>query len=59
MSKLFIALANRVPVIVDNDARGEWVLPETGGTGTIVLTVVGILLIGAALILLIMQKKGK
>ena len=58
MSKLFIA-ANRVPVIVDNDAGGEWVLPETGGVGTIVLTVVGILLIGAALILLIIQKKGK
>jgi len=58
MSKLFI-VANRVPVSVYNDAEGGWILPDTGGVGTVVLTMAGLLLIGIALVLFIMQQKKK
>lgn len=56
MSKLFTA-ASRMLAMMNNDVEGAWVLPNTGGVGTAVLTVVGIILIGLALILFVVQRK--
>lgn len=46
-----------VPVNVFNEVAGGWVLPETGGVGTIVLTVAGVILISGSLFLFIGNKK--
>ena len=40
-----------VDVTVFNDPATGWELPETGGVGTIILTVVGLVLVGGALVL--------
>ena len=51
------AASDIVHVNIDNEREGGWRLPETGGTGTIVLTVAGVVLIGGALVLFAGNKK--
>jgi LPXTG-motif cell wall-anchored protein len=51
------AESNTVHINVYND-RG-WILPETGAAGTIALTVVGVGLLGGALVLFVGNKKEK
>ena len=46
-----------VPVNVYNERQGAWTLPETGGVGTIIITVAGIALLGGALVLFVGNKK--
>ncbi|MCL1989749.1 MAG: SpaH/EbpB family LPXTG-anchored major pilin [Defluviitaleaceae bacterium] len=46
-----------VDVTVYNEPAGGWILPETGGAGTIILTVVGLVLVGGALVLFVGSKK--
>ena len=46
-----------VDVTVFNDVEGGWQLPETGGMGTIILTVAGITLVGGSLALFLTGKK--
>jgi len=48
-----------VDVTVFNEPAGGWNLPNTGGTGTIVLTVAGLSLVGGALVLFAGSKKEK
>jgi len=45
-----------VTVQVVNEVEGGFILPETGGTGAIVLTVIGLALIGAAISLVIIVR---
>jgi len=52
-----MAAAYLVDVTVTNSA--EFVLPITGGTGTILFTVVGLLLIGGAGVFLIISKRRR
>jgi len=46
-----------VDVIVVNEPADGWNLPQTGGVGTIVLTVAGLTLVGGALVLFVGSKK--
>jgi LPXTG-motif cell wall-anchored protein len=46
-----------IPVNVYNERQRAWILPETGGVGTIILTVAGIALLGGALVLFVGSKK--
>ena len=46
-----------VDVTVINDVDGGWRLPDTGGMGTIILTVVGLGLVGGSLVLFLGGKK--
>ena len=48
-----------VPVNVYNELQGGWNLPATGGIGTIILTVVGLVLVGGALVLFVGSKKDE
>jgi|GEM_PF-2673516 len=46
-----------VPIIVYNEPLGGWNLPETGGVGTIILTVGGLALVAIAMLLFVDNKK--
>ena len=48
-----------VDVIVYNEPIDGWRLPDTGGVGTLVLTTVGLALVGGALLLFISGKKDE
>lgn len=55
MPKLFSFVT--VPITLNEP--GGWELPSTGGTGTLVLTIIGLALIGCALILLVVRRKDE
>jgi len=46
-------------VTVYNEPNNGWDLPQTGGVGTIILTVVGLALVGGALVLFVGGKKDE
>ena len=46
-------------VTVYNEPDGGWNLPQTGGMGTIILTIVGLVLVGGALVLFVGGKKDE
>ena len=46
-----------IPVNVYNERQRAWRLPETGGIGTIILTVAGVGLLGGSLVLFVGSKK--
>jgi len=48
-----------VEVIVYNEPDGGWNLPQTGGVGTVLLTVAGLVLVGGALVLFVGSKKDE
>ena len=48
-----------VHVIVYNEPDGGWNLPQTGGVGTIFLTVGGLVLVGGAVLLFVGSKKDE
>jgi len=48
-----------IDVEVLNIPESNWILPDTGGMGTIVLTVVGLALVGGALVLFLGGKKDE
>ena len=45
-------------ISVVNDVEGGFILPETGGVGTVMFTVVGIGLIGTAVSLILYKRRG-